>query len=102
MQRDLMTSVLNALPTRDALKTGLDILMQTDLRQLHMLAPASSIPRHWILGGRDRLVPIKVSEDLKSYYPDDQITLFEEAGHAPFMTHPQPFVHAVTEFIHAR
>lgn len=102
MQRELTASVLNTLPTSDALKTGLEILMQSDLRQLHLLSPASSIPRHWILGGLDRLVPINVSEDLKYYYSDDQITVFNDAGHAPFMTHPQQFVQSLVDFIDAR
>lgn len=96
MQRDLTVSVLNSPPTSDALKTGLKILINSDLRALNS---TSSIPRHWVLGGLDRLVPIKVAEDLKSMYPDDQITLFKDAGHAPFMTHPQQFVQSVTEFI---
>jgi len=100
MQRDLTAQVLIALPTTDALKIGLGLLMQTDLRQSHSLQ--SSIPRHWILGGLDRLVPIKVAEDLKSMYPDDQITVFNEAGHAPFMTHPQQFMQSLVDFVYAR
>lgn len=102
MQRALTASVLNELPTSDALKTGLDILMHTDLRQLQLQVQVQSLQRHWILGQRDRLVPIKVSEDLKRIYPDDQITIFNDAGHAPFMTHPQQFVQTLVDFINAR
>lgn len=98
IQRNLSTEILNNLPQTDALITGLKILQNADLRSgLCNIEP--DVPQHWIFGARDRLIPVEVADDLKSLCPDDQMTIFEDAGHAPFMTHPQEFVQSVTDFI---
>jgi len=81
-----------------AFKLGLKLLSELDFRysndQLYKL-----IPRHYLLSEYDRLVPVEVINDLKKFYPDAQITFFEKAGHAPFMTQPEKFIRVVTEFI---
>ena len=78
----------------DALKLGLDILTHADFRQDKI-----SIPQHWIFAKKDRLVPAEVINDLKLMRTDAQITLLENAGHAPFMTHPDEFTASVLSFL---
>jgi len=78
----------------ESLKQGLALLIHSDFR-----IATHTIPKHWILAERDRLIPKEVINDLKLLYPDDQITLLENAGHAPFMTQPKAFVDCVTTFI---
>jgi pimeloyl-ACP methyl ester carboxylesterase len=52
-----------------------------------------------MLAARDRLIPKEVINDLKLIRPDDQITLLENVGHAPFMTQPETFLESLIPFI---
>ena len=73
---------IDALPANpDALNQGLDILLNTDLReQLKQL----SIPVHAILGRRDILIPADI---VKWYTTQNVSTTVLDAGHLPFL-HP--------------
>lgn len=83
-------------PSREALCGGLAILRDTDLRpQLSAL----SMPVLWLGGARDTLVPIAALRSLVAAYPHMQLREFAHAGHAPFISHPQEFAAAVTEFL---
>ena len=77
-----------------SLQTGLTVLKQADYRQSN-----TAIPQHWILGEHDRLIPPQLINDLKSQRPNAQITLLENTGHAPFMTHPKEFLACMMPFI---
>ncbi|MCF6190154.1 MAG: alpha/beta fold hydrolase [Cocleimonas sp.] len=103
MQRELINTLekwggastpLSRTVIPEALNTGLELLKHSDFR-----LASHKIPMHWILAERDRLIPKEVINDLKSLRPDDQITLLENAGHAPFMTHPKAFIESVVPFI---
>ncbi len=61
-----------------ALRTGLDLLLHTDLRD----QPALDVPRHWILGGRDQLVPLALESRLPG-----RVHVIPGAGHAAFLSH---------------
>jgi len=77
-----------------ALKLGLQVLSTTDLRQSN-----PDVPQHYLFAEKDKLVPAEVINDLKLLRPDAQITLLKNAGHAPFMTHPEEFVSHLLAFI---
>ena len=103
IQRELINSLekwggastpLSKTVHSDALNTGLGLLKYSDFRLLQ-----SNIPRHWIMAACDKLIPKEVINDLKYLHPDDQITLLENTGHAPFMTHPKAFIESVIPFI---
>jgi len=79
----------------DALRSGLDILSSTDLR---IELPYLNCPVTWLLGGRDALVPISVAEELKVLQPNIKTIIEKEAAHAPFISHPESFAKALTEF----
>jgi len=81
-------------PHYQALSLGLEILKNADYRKV-----SHKIPKHWILADKDRLIPPAVINDLQFLYPDDQITLLENAGHAPFMTSPDEFFTCMNSFI---
>jgi len=81
-------------PQKVALKLGLDALKQADYRH-----QALAMPQHWLLAGKDRLIPPLMRNDLKKMRPNAQISFLKNAGHAPFMTHPDEFLHAVIPFI---
>ncbi len=94
LQRRLVQSILQN-PTRySALTLGLKLLKKCDFRKNKTV-----VPQHWVLGGRDRLVPVAVKEDLQKLYPTDQISIIKDAGHAPFMTHPDEFMSLMNGFL---
>lgn len=94
IQRELRQAVLENLPNEKALQVGLTLLQQLDFRDLQMKQE-----QLWILGGKDRLIPVAMEHDLRFLYPNAKIERMESAGHAPFMTHPQPFIECVINFL---
>ena len=80
--------------TSDSLALGLKLLAESDFRNSE-----SKHPQHWLFAEKDRLIPVDVINDLKYLRSDAQITLLKNAGHAPFMTHPDEFISAVSAFI---
>ncbi len=94
LQRSLVSNILQNPAQYSALKLGLKLLKNSDYRHYN-----SGIPQHWILAGRDRLVPLTVNEDLQAVRPADQISVIPDAGHAPFMTHPDEFMSCVNDFL---
>lgn len=84
-------------PDPVALAAGLDILRDTDLR---LQLAAIKQPALVINGGRDRLTPPAAGEYLANNLANGQYTLFEEAGHAVFLSHEQAFSVRLKEFLH--
>ncbi|MDH5388117.1 MAG: pimeloyl-ACP methyl ester esterase BioH [Gammaproteobacteria bacterium] len=78
-----------------ALRSGLDILLNTDLRKE---LPYLNRPVSWLLGGRDTLVPASLADELKILQPNIKVIVEKDAAHAPFISHPERFVLALTEF----
>lgn len=84
-------------PHPEALRGGLVILRDTDLRpRLHEL----TCPVQLILGKGDRLVPTAAGEDMKELLPGMRLHAIKDAGHAPFLSHPNEFLDALYEFLH--
>ncbi|WP_341205943.1 pimeloyl-ACP methyl ester esterase BioH [uncultured Psychrosphaera sp.] len=80
----LKNVVLSVLPPEQtALKKGLNILQQVDLReQLKQLA----CPVFALFGKLDSLVPISVEHEVLMLNPNIQTTRFEKCSHAPFIS----------------
>lgn len=76
----LLHHTIDALPaSSDALNQGLDILLNTDLREpLKQL----TIPVHAILGDSDILIPVDI---VKWYMAQNISTTVLDAGHLPFL-----------------
>ncbi|WP_456373705.1 pimeloyl-ACP methyl ester esterase BioH [Thiolapillus sp.] len=66
-------------PRPEALRVGLRLLMETDLRDL---AEDSAPPARWLLGERDTLVPMAAGKSLSG-----QVQVIPGAAHAPFLSH---------------
>jgi pimeloyl-[acyl-carrier protein] methyl ester esterase len=94
IQRKLRATILANQPNEIALRVGLEILQQQDFINLKMRQQ-----QLWILGEKDRLVPVEVGRELCRLYPDAVIEVIKNAGHAPFMTHPTIFVDSVLSFL---
>jgi pimeloyl-[acyl-carrier protein] methyl ester esterase len=70
-------------PDVQALEVGLNLLLNTDLRsELTQL----QCPTMWLLGRRDRLVPVAVADDIHSLLPQAQIEIFQHAAHLPMLS----------------
>ena len=78
-----------------ALDLGLDILSKADLR---VPLKTMSFPMKWMLGSRDKLVPVELADSLKLIAPKAEVIVVDGAAHAPFISHPELFVEQLTQF----
>jgi pimeloyl-[acyl-carrier protein] methyl ester esterase len=84
-------------PDLAALRTGLEILREVDLR-----STLSSIrqPALIIAGEKDKLTPPEASEYLVQKLPNSSLTMVAGAAHVPFLSHTEIFLKRVTDFLH--
>ncbi len=86
-------------PEMAALRGGLDILRDADLRAvLPSIRQATLV----IAGERDKLTPPAASHYLGRTLPNARVAEIAGAAHAPFLSHPQPFIEQVKSFLHER
>lgn len=83
------------LATKQALREGLIMLEQTDLRSMF---EDMKIPALLIGGERDTLVPYEALTILASNN-NVKASIIEKAGHAPFLSHPDQCAEAITGFL---
>lgn len=84
-------------PDPAALREGLEILRDTDLRR--ELASIGQ-PTLVIAGERDKLTPPEASCYLAQTMPNARLVNIKGAAHAPFLSHPQVFVEQIMDFLH--
>ncbi len=72
-----------------ALTCALDMLLETDLRQA---LKTIECPLHWLLGAKDALVPGELAQVLQQQYGQQNVVLFPQASHAPFISHSKEFI----------
>ncbi len=82
----------DGLPPMDVLLSGLDQLMQSDLRST---LDALSCPVDAVLGERDALVPVALAARLEALAVRSRI--IPGAGHAPFISHPGVVTDAILD-----
>ena len=86
-------------PDARALKHGLELLLQVDLRS--QLA-ALNCPSLWLLGERDTLVPAAVGAELQSLLGGlGAVRVLPGCAHAPFLSHPAESLAALQGFFGA-
>ena len=83
-------------PDPQALRAGLDILRDADLRGA---LPGILQPALVIAGGRDRLTPPQASRHLAGAMPHARLAEKGDAAHVPFLSHPDWFMETLTEFM---
>ena len=83
-------------PNQDALATGLSILADIDLRGVLFQL---SMPVCRMYGRLDGLVPIKVALDMDALIPHSTKVVFEQASHAPFISHSDEFIAELRYFL---
>ena len=86
-------------PDMAALKGGLEILRDIDLRkQLAQIAQPTLV----VAGERDMLTPLAASAYLKQSLPNARLATLTGSAHAPFLSHPQIFMQHLTSFLDER
>ncbi len=84
-------------PHLQALRGGLDILRDADLREV---SQGIGQPTLVIAGARDKLTPPEASSYLAQTMPNARMVQIEGAAHAPFLSHPEIFLERVKSFLH--
>lgn len=92
--RDKLSS--HGEPQLAALRAGLDILRDTDLRPL---LPGIGQPTLVIAGERDKLTPPPASRYLAQTLPNARVVEITGAAHLPFLSHSEIFVRQVKDFL---
>lgn len=75
-------------PAQRALREGLNILKQNDLRS-ELQQSAMTHELHFILGQFDTLIPIQVANSLEQLNTAIKVHAIEGASHVPHVSHPQ-------------
>lgn len=84
-------------PDPAALHAGLECLLHWDMRAA---LTALSCPLQLILGSRDTLIPVSLSDYALKLNPELKVSLVEGGGHAPFIAQPQQCQQLIEQFIH--
>jgi pimeloyl-[acyl-carrier protein] methyl ester esterase len=100
-ERELLATLRKSLfsrgePEPDALRGGLEILRDLDLRDA---LPEIKQPALVIAGERDRLTPPQASHYLAQAMPNARVVEIRGAAHAPFLSHQEAFVKCVVDFM---
>ena len=77
-----------------ALRSGLDLLLQTDLRDR---LPDLRVPSLWLYGQKDTLVSAATAKHVRQLQPGARTQVITGAGHAPFLSHPSQCLQALEE-----
>lgn len=101
-ERELLATLRTQLfshgePNTEALKGGLEILRDTDLR-----SSLSKVlqPTLLLAGERDTLTPLAAVQYMKDQMHNAQLVTIKGAAHAPFLSHPQIFIQHILSFLH--
>lgn len=82
-------------PDLQALKGGLKILSETDLRD----DAIKTTPALVILGEKDTLVPVNVKNEFAKQFSNCEIIIIDKTAHAPFISHADVCALHIKKFI---
>lgn len=71
------------------LEQGLAVLSGWDLREL---MPELSCRSYYVFGAKDEILPIQTMAAMQARYTQIHYAVFEQAGHAPFLSHEEEFI----------
>lgn len=89
----------NGQPDTGVLRFGLDLLKELDYRSR---LGEIEIPLQFILGERDRLVPLSVAQQIADLVAVIQVESVAGAAHAPFLSHPTQVAELLSGGVGAR
>lgn len=82
-------------PSIEALKNGLKILSDTDLRD----DTQNNTPAMVVLGEKDTLVPVDVKQEFNKMFSNIEQLVLDKTGHAPFISKPEICAEQIKNFI---
>lgn len=82
-------------PSIEALKNGLKILSDTDLRD----DIQNNTPAMVVLGEKDTLVPVDVKLEFNKMFSNIEQLVLDKTGHAPFISKPEICAEQIKNFI---
>lgn len=82
-------------PNIDALKNGLEILSEADLRSKKQ----NKTPAMTVFGEKDTLVPVEVKSEFEEMFLNLKQLVLEKTGHAPFISRPEICAENIKNFI---
>lgn len=82
-------------PELEALKSGLNILSNADLRNAHK----NEIPAMIVLGEKDTLVPVAVKSEFENMFSNLETLILDKTGHAPFISKAEICAEQIKNFI---
>jgi pimeloyl-[acyl-carrier protein] methyl ester esterase len=83
-------------PTQTTLNRGLNILLDSDLREE---VPNLRRPTLLIHGDRDTLAPVSAAHWMSQNLPMGYLRVMSGAAHAPFLSHTEQFVETLNQFL---
>jgi pimeloyl-[acyl-carrier protein] methyl ester esterase len=86
-------------PDKETLQGGLEILKHADLRQV---LSDITVPVSVILGVKDTLVPVSVGQNMLALAPEIIINRLDNAGHVPFLSHPEEVIAIISRLLDNR
>lgn len=93
--RILRKTLLQPEPKSAALDAGMQLLLATDLRK----QAAEIVCPVLVLGGeRDTLIPYVGLSKISELFPNAESNFIKQAGHAPFLSHPNDFYKLLSGF----
>jgi pimeloyl-[acyl-carrier protein] methyl ester esterase len=84
------------IPAHEALRAGLSILADSDLRKG---IAQIKIPTLRLYGRLDSLVPVAAVPLIAELQPNSKSHIFPHASHAPFVSHPNEFIEQLRTFL---
>lgn len=96
LAKQLMSRCDVSAVSQSALQSGLDQLQEMDVRDA---LPRLSVPVLGIFGAADQLVPQAAASAMEKINPKIRTAVIKEAGHAPFISHPQEIADMIAQFL---
>ncbi len=90
--KQLQAEVCAGEVSLNTLRHGLGLLSQLDLRDVFKTLQS---PVQAVFGRFDKLVPVEAAAAIKALNSAVRISIFTQAGHAPFISHPCRFIEQV-------
>lgn len=82
--------------TPQALSAALDALSAADARAL---LPDLAMPVWLVYGGKDTITPLRMGKYLARQLPQAQLSVFDKAAHAPFLSHADEVAQGLQRFV---
>ena len=83
-------------PAQKALRQGLKILRDTDLR---LALQSLSVPSLYLFGQNDNIIPHKMAACVAALNDKCSVGIVTGASHAPFLSHPKKCLAALDDFV---